>query len=114
MSAYDLRTYHVVEGQLATLERVLREVALPLMADHDMAPVGFWADVATNRLLQITRHDDADAVSGNWDRLHADPRWQEGLHAIRQDRSAVRSVTTTLLEGIAGLPPHHQETQHEP
>ena len=104
-SAYDLRVYHVAEEELETLERVLRELALPMMPDHGMEAIEVWADRGSNMLYQISRHDSLDAIKGNWDRLHADPRWQAGLKALRQDRIVVKAVRTTLLTGIAGLPP---------
>ena len=104
--AYDLRVYDVAEGQLRTLEGVLRDLALPMMPDYGMEPIGFWADEASNRLYQITRHESLEAVPGNWDRFHADPRWAAGLQQRRGEQSAVKSVTTTLLTGIGGMPPH--------
>lgn len=105
MAAYDLRIYDVAEGEFDMLERVLRELALPLMPDHGMEPVGFWADKAANRLYQISRHSSLSAVQGNWDRFHADSRWVPGLQERRGERSAVSRVTTTLLTGIQGMPP---------
>lgn len=105
MTCFDLRTYHVADGAIGTLERVLREVLLPIMPDHGMRAIGFWRVPDGAMLYQVTEHRSLAAVAGNWDRLHADPRWQAGLTAIRQDRSAVRQVVTTLLTGIDGLPP---------
>lgn len=103
--AYDLRVYHVAEQELPTLERVLRELAVPMMPDHGMKAIGFWAHRESNTLYQISRHDSPQAIQGNWDRFHADPRWQAGLEELRQDRVVVTAVETTFLVGIAGLPP---------
>ena len=74
MSAFDLRVHRVVEGQTGTLERVLRDVALPIMADHGTCAIGFWADPGSRTLHQITQHESLEAAAGDWDRLHNDPR----------------------------------------
>ena len=104
MSFFDLRVYHVIEVRLPVLERVLREAALPILGDHGMTPIGFWAGEDGETLYQITRHA-SDTIEDDWARLHADPRWQRKLRDIRQDRSAVRHVETILLTGLRDLPP---------
>ena len=103
MSTYDLRIYHVAEGELETLARVLRELALPMMPDYGMRGIGFWTDKVSSTLYQISEHRSASAIEGDWDRFHADPRWQSGLKKHRQDRTVVREVK--ILSGIAGMPP---------
>jgi hypothetical protein len=105
MSIYDLRIYDVAEGELGTLERVLRELAMPMMEDHGMEPVGFWADTDANTIYQISRHVGAGSVEEHWDRFHADSRWASGLQQHRQDRMVVKGVTTILLTDLAGMPP---------
>lgn len=104
-SVYDLRIYDVAEGELGTLERVLRELAAPMMPDYGMKAVGFWAAPERNKLYQISQHESADVIKSNWDRFHADPRWQTGLRKRRQDRVVVKGVETISLVGIVGLPP---------
>jgi hypothetical protein len=95
----------VANGELETLEWVLRELALPMMPDYGMKAVGFWADQATSTLYQISRHDSRNMIESNWGRFHADPRWVVGLKGRRQDRVVVKGVKTIFLAGIAGLPP---------
>ena len=105
MGVYDLRIYQVASGEMPSLERVLRELTLPMMPEYGMTPVGFWTDEPANRLYQISAHDSLAAIDGNWERFHADPRWTAGLKQRRGDRSAVLNVTTTRLTDIGGLPP---------
>jgi hypothetical protein len=105
MTGFDLRTYPVVAGRLETLQRVLRDAALPIMARHGMRAVGFWADVDGSKIYQITEHASLSVIEGDWDRLHDDPQWQIALHAIRRDRSAVREVAMARLTALPGLPP---------
>jgi hypothetical protein len=103
--AYDLRVYDVAEGELETLERVLRELALPMMSDYGMEAVGFWTDQRSSTLYQISRHAGLDVIEGNWNRFHGDPRWQTGLKERRQERVVVKGVKTIFMTGIAGMPP---------
>jgi hypothetical protein len=105
MSTYDLRVYDVAEGELQTLEQILRDLAHPMMSDYGMKAIGFWTDRSANTLYQISQHASIEAIQGNWDRFHADPRWQTGLKQRRQDRLVVKGVKTTVLTGIEGVPP---------
>ena len=73
MTAYDLRVYQVAAGELETLARIFRELALPMMPDHGIRAVGFWTDPAANRLYQVSQHDRPETIQSNWDRFHADP-----------------------------------------
>jgi hypothetical protein len=104
-SVYDLRIYDVTTGELETLERILRDLALPMMPEYGMNAIGFWVDRESNTLYQLTRHDSFDSIQSNWDKFHADPRWQIGLKERRQDRIVVKDVKTVFLKGAAGLPP---------
>jgi hypothetical protein len=106
--AYDLRVYDVADGEMETLERVLREFALPMMPDYGMSAVCFWTDRSSNRLYQISRHERLDVIEGNWDRFHADPRWGAGLKERRPDRVVVKGVKTIVLTGIPGMPPSRE------
>ena len=103
VGACDLRIYDVAEGEIPTLYQVLAELALPLMPEYGIEPVGFWAEETANRLYQISGHSSLGDIEGNWDRFHADPRWQTGLASIRQDRLIVKKVDTILMRGIDGL-----------
>lgn len=104
VGAYDLRIYDVLEGEMETLLQVLAELALPTMPEFGIEPVGFWTEETTDRLFQISSHSRLEDVQSNWDSFHADPRWQEGLARIRQDRVIVKKVETVLLRGLDGLP----------
>ena len=92
MGAYDLRVYHVADGQFETLELVLRELALPMMPEYGMRTVGFWADRDANTLYQISEHESLEVVEGNWNRFHADPRW---LSSGRRRRCCGGSAAAT-------------------
>ncbi|KQV17310.1 hypothetical protein ASC97_30530 [Rhizobium sp. Root1203] len=85
--------------------KVLNELALPMMPDFGIDSLGLWAEEEANKLYQISRHTSLEDVQNNWDRFHADPRWQEGLARIRQDRVARGEGDDGPLRPINGLPP---------
>ena len=105
MSAYELRVYKIAPGKWGALQDVFRELVLPLMPEYAMEGVGFWATPDEVTFYWIVRHDGAEAITSNWDRFHADPRWVSGLTAREQGDPFVTGVESIPLADIPGLPP---------
>lgn len=105
MPAYELRIYRVAPGEMATLETIFRELVLPMLPDFGIRSIGYWKAPDESSFDYIVEHDDLAAISPNWDRFHADPRWVAGLSHHRGDRTVVENVQSIPLVGVTGLPP---------
>lgn len=101
MSLFELRIYEVAAGRMAELQAVFRGLVAPLLAEYDMAGIGFWATPDEARLFWIVRHDGAQGFEADWSRFHADPRW------TGRSRSGpiVTGIESVALVAVPGLPP---------
>ena len=105
MSAYELRIYQVAVGEIETLQKIFRELVIPMLPDHRIRSVGYWKAPDDATLNYIVEHESLGVIEGNWERFHADPRWSAGLLQHRGDRKVVLEVKSTTLIGVPGLPP---------
>ena len=105
MSAYELRIYTVAAGEMPVLHGIFRDLVLPMLPDYSIASVGYWSTPDQRTLYYIVRHASVAAITGNWDRFHADPRWQPGLAERQHGRTVVENTQSVPPLGIEGLPP---------
>lgn len=105
MPVYELRTYQIASGGMPTVESIFRELVAPMLPDYAMKGIGFWASADDTTLYYIVEHDSETVIRENWDRFHADPRWQLGLAEREHGKSAVTHTESVPLRGIEGLSP---------
>ena len=105
MSAYELRIYKVAEGRMPILRNIFQELVLPMLSEYTIESVGYWTTPNSRTLYYIVRHESLDAIVGNWDRFHADPRWKPGLAAREQGEAVVEATQSVSLLSMEGLPP---------
>lgn len=109
MSAYELRIYSIAPGRMADIQEAFRALVAPLMAEHDMAGLGYWAAPDGSKLYYVVRHHDLGAIAGDWDRFHADPRWVEGIGMRERGSPFVTGIESVPLAGVDGLAPAREE-----
>lgn len=105
MSAYELRVYQVVPGQMASLRSLMRDVLVPLAREHAMHAIGFFATPDDTAAYWLVRHESLDAIGSDWDRFHADQRWTDALRQRNAGQSMLTGQQSIPLVGLAGLPP---------
>lgn len=105
MPAYELRTYQIASGGMPTVERIFRELVAPMLPDNDMKGIGFWASADDATLYYVVEHESEAVIQENWNRFHADPRWQPGLAEREHAEPAVTHTDSVALRGIEGLTP---------
>ena len=99
MSAYELRIYRVAPGKMPVLATICRELVLPMLPDYGIGSVGYWSTPDQRSLYYIVRHASLDAIAGNWERFHADPRWKPGLVARQQGQTVVEDTQSVPAAG---------------
>ena len=104
MSAYELRSYQIAPGKMDTIQTIFRELVIPMLGDFGIESVGYWATPEGDALHYIVRHDSLNAIEGNWDRFHADPRWKPGLQAREKGETVELETKAVPLVAIPGLP----------
>ena len=90
---------------METLRKIFLELVLPMLPDYGIRSVAYWKAPDDSTLNYIVEHDSLEVIERNWDRFHADLRWEAGLHERRGDRKVVLEVKSTPLVGVPGLPP---------
>lgn len=105
MPAYELRTYQIASGGMPTVEMIFRELVAPMLSEYAMKGIGFWASLDDATLYYIVEHDSETIIQEDWNRLHADPRWQPGLAERERGKLAVIQTESVPLRGIDGLSP---------
>ena len=79
---YELRTYRCVPGGIATLHKLMEELAVPLFEKVGMTVVGCWTPEVggdTNSLVYLLGYEDMGAREKTWEAFFAAPEWTEGL-----------------------------------
>lgn len=112
MTAYELRIYQIAPGKMRLIEDIFRELAAPMMPEYSIESVGYWSTPDESMLYYVVRHDRLDLIVGNWERFHADPRWQPGLDAW-DGQTAVTDVKSIPLVGLPTLPPANVTANRE-
>ncbi len=105
MSAYELRTYQIAPDKMLDIEEVMRALVQPIMPDHNMEGIGYWAKPDGTVFYYIVRHRDVEGIASDWDSFHADSRWKMGMAERKGKEPIVLHVESDPLLGIPGLPP---------
>ena len=105
MPPYELRTYQIAPGALPIVEAIFRDAVVPMLPDYGIKAIGFWASLDDAQLFYVVEHESEDVVEENWNRFHADPRWQPALDAHQQGRTAVTHTDSIHLRAFTSLLP---------
>jgi hypothetical protein len=78
-TVYELRIYHLNEGQQALILDRFRSRETKLFERLGMHPVAYWvptdAPLAGRTLVYILRHKSREAATAAWAKFSADPEW---------------------------------------
>ncbi len=82
---YELRTYQLVVGGLPEYLELARTKILPCIAEHGIAPVGFWhTEIGQlNEVVHLWAYADLNERQAKWGAWARDPRRAEVLARLR-------------------------------
>ena len=105
---YELRTYIIVPGRMADIERRFCDVTLRLFQKHGMEVVGFWRTVEDGQpideLVYVLGHRDEAACDASFAAFRADPEWVQAKAESERDGAIVARVTSKMLATTAYSP----------
>jgi len=105
---YELRTYIVVPGRMADIEKRFSEVTLRLFRKHGMEIVWFWRTVANGRpideLVYILAHGDQAARDASFAAFQSDPEWLAAKAESEKNGAIVARVESKMLTPTAYSP----------
>ena len=78
---YELRLYHVHEGQMDALKARFRDHTDAIFKRHNMKSVGYWSPEgppdSQNLFVYILEHPSRAEAERNWTAFQADPEWKK-------------------------------------
>ena len=78
---YELRLYHVKEGEMDALKARFGDHTDAIFKRHNMKSIGYWAPEdapdSQNLLVYILEHPSRQEAEKNWAAFQADPEWQK-------------------------------------
>jgi len=105
---YELRTYIIVPGRMADIERRFSEVTLRLFRKHGMEVVGFWRTVEAgepaDELVYVLAHHDEAAREASFAGFRSDPEWVQAKAESERNGAIVARVTSKMLAPTAYSP----------
>ncbi len=105
---YELRTYIIVPGRIADIERRFSEVTLRLFAKHGMQVVGFWRTVVDGKLadelVYILAHKDQGCRDACFSAFRDDPEWIAAKAESEKNGAIVARVESKMLTPTAYSP----------
>ena len=95
---FELRVYHALPGKLPALEARFRDKTSKILARHDLKVVGYWVteDASDNSFIWIVADSSREEAKKNWDRMMADPEFQDVIKA-EQAEKLVEKVDVTYM-----------------
>ena len=95
---FELRVYHALPGKLPALESRFRDKTSKILARHDLKVVGYWAadGASDNSFIWIVADSSREEAKKNWDRMMADPEFQDVIKA-EQAEKLVEKVDVTYM-----------------
>jgi len=105
---YELRTYIIVPGRMADIEKRFCDVTLRLFIKYGMEIVGFWRTVEDGQpideLVYVLGHRDEAAREASFAAFRADPEWVQAKAESERDGAIVARVTSKMLATTAYSP----------
>jgi len=77
---YEMRRYDCLPGQIANLNTLMEELAVPVFERLGMTVVGAWTPEVgddENTLIYLLAYEDMGARQRAWDAFWVDPEWVE-------------------------------------
>jgi len=101
------RTYVAADGKRAALLERFKKTTLPLFASHGIAVTGFWESRDDANVLAYLCAFETDTQREHaWNAFNTDPQWLAAKAESERDGPLVASMTTLVLDPIAGTVPH--------
>lgn len=86
---FELRTYVTNEGKLDDLNARFRDHTVKLFEKHGMKSIGYWVPTdgptASNTLIYVIEHKDAESAKASWRAFLQDPQWQQAYRQSEAD-----------------------------
>jgi len=105
---YELRTYIIVPGRMADIEKRFREVTLPLFQRHGMKVVGFWRTAEEGKpvdeLVYLLAFPSLEARHRAWEAFRNDPDWLQAREESERNGALVARVGSKVLLPTAYSP----------
>jgi len=104
---YELRTYHVMPGRMADLNRRFAEITLDSFAKHGIAVVGFWQNElggASDELIYMLAYENLADRERKWAAFAADAERQAAFAETERNGPLVRTLTAQILRPTAYSP----------
>lgn len=99
---FELRVYHAAPGKLAGLQKMFRDVTLPMFKKHGITSIGYWvpqdAPESANTWVYIVAHPNREEAKKNWAAFQADPEWQAKSKAAQADGKFVEKIDSMFLD----------------
>lgn len=99
---YELRTYIIVPGRMADVERRFQEVTLRLFEKHGMKVIGFWRTlengVPIDELVYILAHESLEARERAFAAFNEDPEWVQAKRESEKAGPIVARVKSKMLQ----------------
>jgi hypothetical protein len=105
---YELRTYIIVPGRMADIEKRFAETTLRLFQKHGMQLVGFWRTMEggqpIDELVYVLAHESLEARDASFLAFRNDPEWLNAKEASERSGPIVARVESTLMAPTAYSP----------
>jgi NIPSNAP len=101
-TVYELRIYHLNEGQQALILDRFRKKETEIFARYGMHGVGYWVPtdepLAGRAIVYMLRHKSRDAATESWKKFGADPEWMALKAETEKNGAFVKLHESTFLK----------------
>jgi hypothetical protein len=105
---YELRTYIIVPGRIADIEKRFADTTLRLFEKHGMRVVGFWRTIGEGQpideLVYVLAHESPEAREASFEGFRSDPEWLTAKETSERDGAIVARVESKFLAPTAYSP----------
>jgi hypothetical protein len=104
---YELRTYHVMPGRMADLNRRFAEITLGYFAKHGITVVGFWTNElggASDQLIYMLAYDSLADREQKWSAFATDRERLDAFAETETNGPLVRKLTAQILRPTSYSP----------
>jgi hypothetical protein len=104
---YELRTYHVMPGRMADLNRRFAEITLGYFEKYGITVVGFWQNElggASDELIYMLAYESLADREQKWTAFARDRERIDAFAETEKDGPLVRTLTAHILRPTAYSP----------
>lgn len=106
---FELRTYTTNDDKLDDLNARFRDHTVKLFEKHGMQSLGYWVPTdepaASNTLIYVIEHKDADAAKASWKAFSSDPDWQAAHKTSEEDGKILAKAPEAVYMSLTDYSP---------